>query len=60
MADSDQGNEKKPVLKSVFQWAAAVLAPFGCEAPQTAYDQAGLAYDYYKPSARAGKPPKVT
>ena len=60
MADNDQGSEKKPVLKSVFQWAAAFIAPFGCEAPHTGYNQAGLTYDYLKAKAGAARAPKAT
>jgi hypothetical protein len=60
MADNtdNSGNEKKPVLKSVFQWAAAIAAPFGCESPQFAYNQAGATYDYLKLKRACAKAPK--
>jgi hypothetical protein len=35
-------------FKQVFQWAAAIVAPFGMEAPQRAFVQAGQAWDYSK------------
>ena len=41
------GDDHKPSkLQQAFQWAAAALAPLSCEAPQRAFDQAGLAFEY--------------
>jgi hypothetical protein len=45
---SADANEKGPRLKRAFQWAAAIVAPFGIETPQRAFVQAGQAWDYTK------------
>jgi hypothetical protein len=58
MAGNEQ--EKKPVLKSIFQWSAAIIAPFGCEAPNRAYEQAGQTFDYLQTRHRASKAAKLT
>lgn len=61
MADNtdNSGDENKSFLKSAFQWAAAVTAPFACEAPQRSYEQAGQAYDYVKTWVGAHRAPKA-
>lgn len=58
MADNSD-SEKKPVLKSIFQWAAAFTAPIACEAPQRSYDAAGYAYDYLKAKVSTTFAPKA-
>lgn len=46
-------NHKASKLQQAFQWAAAALAPLSCEAPQRAYDQAGLAWEYIELQIKA-------
>jgi hypothetical protein len=55
---NEQTGEKKPALKSIFQWAAAIIAPFSCEPSNRAYDQAGFAYDYYSTKLKLATGPK--
>lgn len=58
---SENSNQEKPSkLKQAFQWAAAIVAPFGCEAPQYGYNQAGFTWDYVKTWYGSKKGPQLT
>jgi hypothetical protein len=54
------GEEKPSKLKQAFQWVAAVAAPFGGDAPQYGYNQAGATWDYVKTWVGSKRGPKLT
>lgn len=62
MAENTAGScgEEKSGFRTAFQWAAALVAPFGCEAPNAAYNNAGNAWDYAKAWVGAHRKPKLT
>lgn len=58
---SENSNEEKPsAFKQAFQWAAAVVAPLGCESPAYAYNLAGASWDYVKTWYGSKKGPQLT